>query len=301
MTTNITPTEGAVGLGGIGAAIGFMFGGPIGALAGAALGAGTGVGIVDLVMKKKLVIPPAAPSIHSPPTPMPVPSILGGTTPVKPMAPQPASPPTVAPIQQMAAVAMNAALAAHGYKKADMSLYMAFQRAAGLIVDGLPGESTMRKLGEVLVGANVNMADVHVYPWHSTGAYDGSNAPTAQEWNGWSDVQSNTFINSLLQAAPGVLPSAPPIAIIDSGGTPTASQVAAVIPMVMGMAVVTNQDVQRALNQLGFATPLLVADGIMGPKSQAATKAFQTSRHLTVDGIAGPITKTALTAALAGA
>jgi peptidoglycan hydrolase-like protein with peptidoglycan-binding domain len=63
--------------------------------------------------------------------------------------------------------------------------------------------------------------------------------------------------------------------------------------------VATNQDVQRALNQLGFATPPLVVDGIIGPKSKAAVIAFQQAHGLTVDGVPGPQTKAALQAALA--
>jgi hypothetical protein len=300
MTTNITVKQGAVGGGGAGAIAGFMILGPVGALAGAAIGAGLGAGVADIMMKNKLVIPPPAPSPHSPPAPAPTPSILGGTSPVKPMGPQPASAPVDNSIQQVTAVAMNTALASHGYKKADMPLYMAFQRAAGLAVDGLPGRNTMNKLGQVLIGANVSMAQVPLYDWHSTGAYDGVNAPTAQDWNGWSNEQGNMFAKSLVAAAPGILPTAPPISLVDIVGTPTASQVAAVIPMLMGATVVTNQDVQRALNQLNIASPLLVADGIIGPKSIAAIKTFQNSHHLVVDGIPGPITKAALTAALVG-
>lgn len=65
------------------------------------------------------------------------------------------------------------------------------------------------------------------------------------------------------------------------------------------MAVSSNQDVQNALNTLGYG-PLAV-DGILGPLSQAAVRKFQTDHSLTVDGIAGPQTKAALTAALANA
>jgi peptidoglycan hydrolase-like protein with peptidoglycan-binding domain len=304
MTTNITVTEGAVGLGGIGGVIGFMFAGPIGAAAGAAIGAGLGAGAADLMMKKKLVIPPPALSIHSPPPPAAVQSLIPliGKAPIKPMIPQPPSPQLDISAQQMAAVAMNVALAAHGYKSADMPLYMAFQRTAGLAVDGHPGKATMNKLAQILVGANVNMASVPTYPWLAAGAYDGVNAPTAQDWAGWSDDQTATFTKSVVEAVPGTLLSAPPIALVEHLGVmPTASQVAAVIPMIIGAKVVTNQDVQRALNQLGIPNPLLVADGIIGNKSIAAIKTFQNSNHLVVDGVAGPKTKAALQTALAGA
>lgn len=70
------------------------------------------------------------------------------------------------------------------------------------------------------------------------------------------------------------------------------------------MIVSTNQDVQTALNQLGYHGAngaALTVDGIVGANTTFAVKAFQTDHSLSVDGIAGPITKAALTAALAAA
>jgi peptidoglycan hydrolase-like protein with peptidoglycan-binding domain len=61
--------------------------------------------------------------------------------------------------------------------------------------------------------------------------------------------------------------------------------------------IVSNQDIQHALNLLG-ATPPLVEDGNLGPIGIAAIKAFQMSHGLLVDGIAGPMVKTALQMAL---
>lgn len=63
------------------------------------------------------------------------------------------------------------------------------------------------------------------------------------------------------------------------------------------IAVGNTLDVQRALNTLGF-TPKLVEDGKLGPKTTANIKAFQSKSHLTVDGVAGPATKVALSTAL---
>lgn len=63
------------------------------------------------------------------------------------------------------------------------------------------------------------------------------------------------------------------------------------------IAVGNTLDVQRALNTLGY-TPKLVEDGKLGPKTTANIKAFQSKSHLTTDGIAGPATKVALSAAL---
>jgi hypothetical protein len=61
----------------------------------------------------------------------------------------------------------------------------------------------------------------------------------------------------------------------------------------------TNAGIQQALNYLRVASPPLVVDGRMGPKTKAAVKAFQQAHQLTVDGIVGPQTRAALRAALA--
>jgi hypothetical protein len=213
---------------------------------------------------------------------------------IPPMPPVEAQPPDV---QKVAGIAMNAALAAHGYKIADMPLYMAFQRVAGLNVDGFPGTNTMTKLGQVLTAAGVSMANVRMYPWSTTGGYDGKNAPTMQEWTG-----------NATWAGPPPLVNVTP--------TPAAAQVAAMIPIAVTPAqpatdttpatpkqaqpIVTIQDVQRALNQLGMATPPLNADGIAGPLTTASVITFQKKARLTADGIAGPNTKAALQKALSG-
>lgn len=57
--------------------------------------------------------------------------------------------------------------------------------------------------------------------------------------------------------------------------------------------------VQASLNTLGYGP--LVVDGVLGIKSQGAIKRFQAARGLMVDGIAGPITKREISAALEGA
>jgi len=54
-------------------------------------------------------------------------------------------------------------------------------------------------------------------------------------------------------------------------------------------------DLQSRLNALGCKPPLKV-DGIFGPKTLAAVKAFQRSHGLKVDGLVGPHTTAALRA-----
>jgi putative chitinase len=51
---------------------------------------------------------------------------------------------------------------------------------------------------------------------------------------------------------------------------------------------------QRALNDLG-ARPKLVVDGLYGPATRRAVRAFQRDAGLEVDGIAGPVTEGAIT------
>lgn len=57
------------------------------------------------------------------------------------------------------------------------------------------------------------------------------------------------------------------------------------------------KDVQRGLNALG-CNPKLVEDGKLGPKTTAAIKSFQKQVGIAQDGIAGPVTKTAISNAL---
>jgi len=52
-------------------------------------------------------------------------------------------------------------------------------------------------------------------------------------------------------------------------------------------------DIQKMLNGLGY-TPKLAVDGAMGPKTQKAIKAFQTSQGLPSDGLATRALKAAL-------
>lgn len=54
--------------------------------------------------------------------------------------------------------------------------------------------------------------------------------------------------------------------------------------------------VQAALEKLGYDPGEI--DGLDGPKTQAAVRAFQKAAGTIADGIAGPITKKALLAAL---
>ena len=56
----------------------------------------------------------------------------------------------------------------------------------------------------------------------------------------------------------------------------------------------TTRGVQARLRDLGFDPGPI--DGIRGPRTEAAVRAFQHSRDLVVDGIVGPKTRTAFAA-----
>ncbi len=116
---------------------------------------------------------------------------------------------------------------------------------------------------------------------------------------------------SVPMSPPG--PPPPPVPIVTNEGTTYAppntvhvtssgdvTQPAPIVVTPAGsssIAVGNTKDVQRALNTLGY-TPRLEEDGKLGPKTTANIKAFQSKNHLTVDGIAGPATKVALSGAL---
>ena len=54
------------------------------------------------------------------------------------------------------------------------------------------------------------------------------------------------------------------------------------------------RELQTKLNQVLKPIPLLQVDGIFGPKTDAAVRAFQAKEHLATDGIVGPKTQSAL-------
>jgi peptidoglycan hydrolase-like protein with peptidoglycan-binding domain len=82
----------------------------------------------------------------------------------------------------------------------------------------------------------------------------------------------------------GVVAQPAPIIITKSGAS--------------SLAIGSVKDVQRALNTLGYTKPPLKEDGIIGPKTVAAIRAFQGKNKLVIDGSAGPAVKAALSASL---
>jgi hypothetical protein len=140
----------------------------------------------------------AAPSPQPQPTPGPTPPgklniVVNPIQPIQP-TPTPPTPPTPGTPQtarQTAAFNVSAAIGGNGYRQSDQAIYSAYQAAAGLTADGFPGTNTMNALASDLqsFGQAWPFVDgftgdnVVVYPWLSTGNYDGTNAPPAAEWN----------------------------------------------------------------------------------------------------------------------
>jgi hypothetical protein len=86
----------------------------------------------------------------------------------------------------------------------------------------------------------------------------------------------------------GVHFGAEPVVALATKTTPVAVAIISKTP-----PIVKPSAVQVALNKTGASPPLKV-DGNIGPKTVAATKAFQVVHGLVVDGVAGPKTRTAL-------
>jgi peptidoglycan hydrolase-like protein with peptidoglycan-binding domain len=210
---------------------------------------------------------------------------LCSAPPIAPVAPRPATP-AGSPLQ-LAAIAMNAALSAHGYKQSDQPLYRAFQSAAGLGADGFPGSNTMHALAGVLQAMGQSVAPVKVYPWSSRGGYDGVNAPTQAEWSGAPRARP--------AAAPQPMPGGKPGPVLPYPGAGAWQSNAPYISRY-----------QSSLTYLAHAFNVPEwdpqgVDGKAGPNTLAAVTAFQTAHGLTPDGKAGAETATQLDALVATA
>jgi peptidoglycan hydrolase-like protein with peptidoglycan-binding domain len=96
----------------------------------------------------------------------------------------------------------------------------------------------------------------------------------------------------------------PPITPVNTNPvtTPTTTQAAAPVvpvptaPLKPGDTGVQVKRLQRALAQLGYT--IGTVDGDYGTTTKTAVEQFQTASNLTADGLFGPATRTALSAAL---
>jgi hypothetical protein len=224
-----------------------------------------------------------------------IPGVIPG-----PAAPVPQPPPAALTSIQQAAVSMNSSLLAHGYKRADMPVYQAFQRAAHLIADGFPGTGTMSALQGVLSGLGMPLAPVKVYAWKSmpgTSGYDGVNAPTLAEWQPGAPAARIAIppAPSAPPPTPAALPPAPaPMIATTPVPLPGAPVPAAVPAAYTPPAALTPQ--QQAATTMNSA---LIAHGYKR-SDMPIYSAFQHASHLTADGFPGTGTMGTLQNVLAG-
>ncbi|AEI63122.1 peptidoglycan-binding protein [Corallococcus macrosporus] len=167
-----------------------------------------------------------------------------------------------------------------------LAAVQAFQRARGLQVDGIAGPKTRGALSSAGAtptlrngarGAAVTTLQNKLKAaGFNPGAADGVFGPKTQ-----SAVQSFQRARGL-QVDGVVGPKtwqALNSAGVSGGSGPTLRNGARGEPV---------RALQQRLNQLGFSSG--TADGVFGPKTLSAVKAFQQSRGLTADGIVGPKT-----------
>lgn len=122
------------------------------------------------------------------------------------------------PDEVAAAQAMTDALNAHGYRKADMPIYGAFQLTQGLKEDDFPGTATMTALFAVDDANGIPRPNVTVYPWLAGPGYDGVNAPLLSQWD------------------PGVSPAVPPTVVVKPNVNVTV-QSSKALPWLVGAGV----------------------------------------------------------------
>ena len=79
---------------------------------------------------------------------------------------------------------MNDGSGRGAYRVEDMDVYKAFQRAARVTSDGMPGKGTMDRLKGVLSTMGLSLPDgLPIYPWKTASGFHHPNAPEMREWN----------------------------------------------------------------------------------------------------------------------
>lgn len=110
---------------------------------------------------------------------------------------------------------------------------------------------------------------------------------TPVDWGGdWKSLRDGPHFELPWKQYPGIA------SVDDIPPPPPANDDLATL--VIGAAGAAVMDLQRALNAAG---PQLLVDGDFGPRTDAAVREFQRQHGLKVDGIAGPLTRAALTRA----
>jgi len=103
-----------------------------------------------------------------------------------------------------------------------------------------------------------------------------------------------------LAAAPAASATPGVTATAQTAQIPTAASTRLLVVGDHGSDVRTwQQDIDRVAGKIA-GVPHLATDGVYGPRTAAATRAFQRYAHLSKDGIVGPNTRSAMTTALHG-
>ena len=135
------------------------------------------------------------------------------------------------------------------------------------------------------------------YVWGCSSIYTGGGYPRDHAWSStWPDRRPGIVpIMKWLVAADAdfAFDEAPVAGVAEAAG-----QVSSAIPSPPPAGVDNAPWVQRSLNKLGHAPPLL-EDGSYGRRTRTAVAAFQALHGLDADGLAGPLTIAAVEEALA--
>lgn len=134
------------------------------------------------------------------------------------------------------------------------------------------------------------------YLWSGTSIYTGGKYVADGVWSATTFDKQLGIVPVMLR----MIALAPDLAIPDSGAVPVPPAAVPLVPTPDGVGGGKPDEgtrwVQASLNRLGFGP--LVEDDSYGRRTRAAVKAFQKSAKIDQDGLAGPITKAALRAAL---
>ena len=124
-------------------------------------------------------------------------------------------------------------------------------------------------------------------------------------------ILTATVIPAVAVVGLTALAAAPPAAAATAGTTTSATaQTTAAATASSARLLVTGdrgsdvrtwqQDIDRVAGKIP-GVPRIATDGVYGPRTAAATRAFQRYAHLSVDGVVGPRTRSAMATALHGA
>ena len=191
--------------------------------------------------------------------------------------------------------------------------YVSYTSARGDLKNGKRTDGQLLKPGTAVFKKKIatsGQKSFNGYNYHHVGLYIGNGTvieakgtingvvtSKVESWHAWGELKGVDY----KAESSGTAVSGAPVQGTDStaditAGTVTTSPVRLLkrtSPMQRGDDV---KALQEQLTALGFACGKI--DGIFGDKTKAAVIAFQTAVGVTVDGIVGPVTRGALTAAL---